>query len=726
MNSPQNESYTTATVRLLRHIFGEELGLLQVWTGVRGPEGEISPNTIRFEHFNYPRAMQTAAQWAHEKAEEGREVYFCAHLLTRPRRVKENAAAVLTLWGELDGAEVPNGSLRPSAIVESSPGHYHVYWRLTDPISPEMAEQLNKRLAHEIGADPSGFDLSQLLRIPDTVNHKYPDHPRVRVLDIEDSRTYSPAELDALLPELVEPKAEEHEADESEEEPPVVLDPEALKVWRGEKPKLKDDGAINRSASLVKIGRILYDAGANRSVILAALRERDIALGWRCYTDRSDAGKRYAEIFEELKKNGRNSRVSIAFGSRKEKKPELPKMEEAAYRGLFGSIVELVEPHTEADPVAVLASALVAVGNALGRGPFVQVGATQHHTNLFVGIVGDTATSRKGSSWDPVENIMHGSDRRWCEQRIASGLSSGEGLIAEVRDPVEVPGKDGKMEVVDQGVSDKRLLVQEGELAQALKVMLRQGNTLSPTLRNAWDGKSLRTLVRHSPLRATKPHVSILGHITKAELVRHLTEIEMANGLANRFLWLLVRRSKSLPFGGSWYEVDLEPISREITTVIEYANKTFRLAWAENAKPLWTEAYKRLTEDRAGMFGAVTARAEAQTLRLAMLYALVDGSQYIRESHVESALAVWEYAEESARLIFGDAVGDPDADKVLDALKRAKRGLTRTEVRDLFGRNKGTEEIDRILKVLLEAGRVRVTKSHKAGSNKPVEGWFAV
>jgi hypothetical protein len=189
---------------------------------------------------------------------------------------------------------------------------------------------------------------------------------------------------------------------------------------------------------------------------------------------------------------------------------------------------------------------------------------------------------------------------------------------------------------------------------------------------------------------------------------------------------MLVRRSKSLPFGGRWHAVDLEPISREITKVFEHANQKRRLTWAEDAKPLWTEAYKLLTEDREGMFGAVTARAEAQTLRLAMLYALADRSQDIRECHVESALAVWEYAEESARLIFGDALGDLDADKVLDALKRAKRGLTRTEVRDLFGRNKGTEEIDRILKVLLEAGRVRVTKSHKAGSNKPVEGWFAV
>lgn len=198
---------------------------------------------------------------------------------------------------------------------------------------------------------------------------------------------------------------------------------------------------------------------------------------------------------------------SVVSGGRIEQVREWPTMEEEAYRGLFGRIVELAEKHTEGDPVAILASAITAFGSAVGRGPYMQIGATRHHTNLFWGIVGDTAKGRKGSTWDPVENIMHAADRRWTENRIQSGLSSGEGLISEVRDPIEAPDKDGKMRIIDAGVLDKRLLVQEGELSQALKVMKRDGNTLSPVLRNAWDGKTLKTMVKHSPLRATSPHV---------------------------------------------------------------------------------------------------------------------------------------------------------------------------------------------------------------------------
>ncbi len=126
------------------------------------------------------------------------------------------------------------------------------------------------------------------------------------------------------------------------------------------------------------------------------------------------------------------------------------------------------------------------------------------------------------------------------------------------------------------------------------------------------------------------------------------------------------------------------------------------------------------------MFGAVTARAEAQTLRLAMIYALADTSQEIRRTHVESALAVWEYAEESARRIFGDRIGDPDADKLLKALEEAEDGsMTRNEVRELFGRNKGTEDLDRIRAVLLREGRIKVTRAREGEGKKPTERWYA-
>ena len=512
----------------------------------------------------------------------------------------------------------------------------------------------------------------------------------------------------------------------------MILSDEDMKVWRGENPKLKEDspGEVDRSATLMKIGRVLYDAGATRRPIVDALEERDRALGYEKYSGNRDGGrKEYERICDKLAEEGRNperrvttvTAKTLTSGSREE---EPLKMAEEAFRGPFREIVELVDPHTEGDPVAVLTGAVTAFGNVVGRGPYVQIGATKHRTNLFTANVGDTSKGRKGSAWNPVKEIMHAVDAIWAETRIVSGLSSGEGLISEVRDPVEVPDGEGGTKTIDPGAPDKRLLVVEGELSQALKMMKREGNTLSPVMRNGWDGETLRTLVKHAPLRATDPHISVLGHITREELVRHLTETEMANGLANRFLWVLVKRSKLLSRGGNWHTVDVAPIAQKLRLALQLASKEHRMTWSDAGGKLWDEMYEMLTEERAGMFGAVTARAEAQTLRLSMLYALADRAQVIKRTHVESALAVWEYSEESARRIFGDLIGDPDADKVLATMKAAGGSMTRTEVRDLFGRNKGREQLDRIREALVRTQRILVSLTTEEGSKKPVERWY--
>ena len=81
-----------------------------------------------------------------------------------------------------------------------------------------------------------------------------------------------------------------------------------------------------------------------------------------------------------------------------------------------------------------------------------------------------------------------------------SGLSSGEGLIAEVRDPLDHNDTTAP--------TDKRLLVLEPEFAQVMKVLAREGNTLSPVVRNSWDSKRLQSLVRNARRCAPAPRTS--------------------------------------------------------------------------------------------------------------------------------------------------------------------------------------------------------------------------
>jgi hypothetical protein len=152
------------------------------------------------------------------------------------------------------------------------------------------------------------------------------------------------------------------------------------------------------------------------------------------------------------------------------------------------------------------------------------------------------------------------------------GLSTGEDLIYAVRDAMVSEDDDGNPVVLDAGAEDKRLMVVEGEFAGPLRAMTREGNTLSVLIRQAWDGVKLATLTKNSPLKATDTHNSVIGHITKTEVVRLLSETDAHNGFANGFLWLLVRLSKALPFGGNWNTDDAALLVQRIKDAVEWSS----------------------------------------------------------------------------------------------------------------------------------------------------------
>ena len=298
-------------------------------------------------------------------------------------------------------------------------------------------------------------------------------------------------------------------------------------------------------------------------------------------------------------------------------------------------------------------------------------------------------------------------------------------MIYHVRDRVERENKDGEREVVDEGVRDKRLLAYEAELAGLLKVMSRAGNNLSPVIRQAWDGGRLRTLTKNNPTKATDAHISIIGHVTRTELLRYLAETEVGNGFANRFLWLLVKRSKLLPRGGEWHRVDKAPLVSRLLSALEFGSKPVEITMTDIAWIDWEEVYSAISEGQVGMFGAVTGRSEAQTRRLAALYAILGESDQIEPQHLEAALALWQYAEDSARYIFGHATGDPVADTIHAALNGAGTdGMSRTDISNLFKRHMSAERIGRALAFLLETRRAE-PKQNKDTGGRPSEWWFA-
>ena len=385
----------------------------------------------------------------------------------------------------------------------------------------------------------------------------------------------------------------------------------------------------------------------------------------------------------------------------------------AAYHGLAGEIVNTIAPETEADPVAILSQLLVAFGASTGRSAWFQVEATRHHPNEFLVLIGDSARARKGSSWDHVHRLITGADPH-LSSRILTGLSSGEGLIHSVRDPA---GQD-------PGASDRRLLVIEPEFVSVLKNVSREISTLSPTLRSAWDGRPLAILTRTAPARATDAHISVIGHITATELQHHINPVELANGLLNRFLLLGCRRVRLLPEGGDPDPLNRTGLDRQLTSTLNTARHAGQLRLSPAARHAWADTYQQLAEPQPGIAGAIAARAEAHTIRLALIYALLDNNRQIQPAHLNAAFALWDYAQRSASWALERTTGNPLAHQIHAALTHAlPDGLTRTQLRDLLHRNPTTTQLDQALAALADDGKITSQRVLTAG--RPAELWTA-
>lgn len=400
-----------------------------------------------------------------------------------------------------------------------------------------------------------------------------------------------------------------------------------------------------------------------------------------------------------------------------------PTLAPEALHGLPGEIVTAIAPHTEGDPVAVLINTLVMFGNAVGRSPHMRVGATRHGANENAVLVGKTSRARKGTAHDEAIRLVALADAGWVE-RVGGGISSGEGIIHAVRDATVKLNKEGEEVPDDPGVTDKRLMVIEPEFAGVLKVGRREGNTATEVQRRAWDGNDLQVLTRKDPLRATRPHISVIGHVTEEELRRTLDDTSQTNGYFNRYLVACVQRSRTLPHGGALPEADVQRLANRLQRALMTARTRSTLHRTPAADALWEVAYEELTAERPGMFGAITARAEAHTLRLSLLYALLDGSPVVDLPHLEAALLLWGYCEDSARYLFGDATGDPVADRVLNALRRSPEGMTQTELITFFSRHMRSSELTAALERLATSGHITLAIVGTGG--RPATLWRAV
>jgi primase-like protein/DNA primase RepB-like protein len=666
-------------------------------------------------------------------------------------RKSENVTRIRAVWQEDDEGFEGEFPLEPSLVVETSEGHYHRYWLLADDWPADDAGKSDfagvmRRMVQDFGSDNSAKDLVRVLRVPGFLHRKDPGNPQTVRIVGGNRKRYARADILLAFPPIEKERqangqANGHTHHSGDEDPERIRD--ALRhipahdrdVWvrigMGLMDELGEAGYglwLQWSQSCpekfdAKDCRHKWESFRGKGITIATVFGMARERGWREEKRHQDAPKWNDSYWQ----TGDSAPQPSGGAEDRSDVVAWPVLSAPALHGPAGEIAQLATEATEADVVAVLATTLVLAGAHFGRSRWLPVGDDRHHARLFAALVGDTARARKGTSAGPVQRVFAAAESHLrghstlpypsgLSLKVSHGpLSTGEGLADAIRD---------KRDDDDEGgTDDKRLFCLEAELGAALRAMQRQGNTLGTALRSAWDGTTIAPLTKTSKIRATNPHICILCHITREELRQLLTTADLWGGTANRFLWLAVRRSKRLPEPRAMADEDVERLGQELEEAIVAAHgRAAPCLPSPNAAAHWRTIYDELTEDHQGVLGAATSRAESQTLRLALTYALLDRSDAIELHHLQAAHALWRYAFDSAKLIFGRAELDPVAQTIIEALKTGPK--TQTEISGLFSRNKTAAEINAALASL--QGRGRITLQTEQTPGRPRQTWVLV
>ncbi|CAJ0782737.1 hypothetical protein R77560_00941 [Ralstonia thomasii] len=399
-----------------------------------------------------------------------------------------------------------------------------------------------------------------------------------------------------------------------------------------------------------------------------------------------------------------------------------PQPEADCLYGLIGEVARAGSDSTETNAHAIAANFMAYLSCAVGRGVYLPIGNTRHHSRLFCLHIGRSGRGRKGDAVSLVLRIdvaLRAIDDAFAPQIHRGGLSTREGLAALIHDGY----RQGRQDV--PAIEDKRLWVVESEFANVLHQGRRDGNTLSAALRDCWDGVDLKPATKSNRVYASDPHVCLSGAISPSELTTMMSARELTNGFANRFLMIWAERTRMLPFPKETPQTVVEHLARRTLEVLAFVRadrhderEHLRMDLSPQAQWRYAQLYRgELHEDVGdGGVGALLERRAPMLLRLAMLMALTDMQTRIDAQHINAAMAWIRHATASVRYVFVSAADEAKLAQVQELSNRVltflhERGLaTRSQISAECFRGKVPKaRIDASLEHLLASTPPKIT-----------------
>jgi len=347
-------------------------------------------------------------------------------------------------------------------------------------------------------------------------------------------------------------------------------------------------------------------------------------------------------------------------------------MLDEAYEGLAGDLIDAIVPYTDASKEGLLTVLLTEVGVLAGPRPSIYYGGVQH-ANLFTVLVGDTGRGRKGTALAMMQQAIAGVEPVLLDISHG-GVGSGEGLVMLMK---------GAIDADPAGLG--RIFLREEEFARLLKAAGREGSTVSELLRQAYDGRALQRVTAASNVRVTDYHTGFHGHCTREDLTRFLDNVEVANGYANRFLYIPVQKRDAEVLQEAWTLPS--ELKTKLADALVFASTMKTNTFIGANMPVEEEAIALLDDEASrreavlGVASMLARRLHVHAARASIVYAVLDQSPRVTAAHVRRALAFTEYGWRGLIWAFGEATGDPDADLLLRHLRAAGRAGLSTRAR---------------------------------------------
>lgn len=492
----------------------------------------IQENSKRLAHFYFSTALYEESGIAEKQ-----------HI-----REKQYAKTSTIIHADLDECDPRLLLIKPSILVQSSPGRFQAYWMLDHPVNPADAEDVNRRIAYyhkEQGADMC-HDAGHLMRIPYTPNYKhgeletapvvavveanalryrisdftaYPNVVALRFMDDQDILPDLPQETGqqiierykATLPSLFYPIFE-------------VAPPAELKSW---------------SEPLWRLMCMCLEAGMRREETFLVARDAACNKYARDGRPETDLWREVLRLYvKQIEK------LQLAPTTNAEI-PEFLSLAETrrvqACESFVERYMEWAGKKTDAPRQYHLAGAFVILSALLAGSVYLPTSHSKIHTNLWFMILSGTTLTRKTTTM----RLAFGMIRELDEGAEMATDASPEGILMGLRDR---PGQSAifhKDEFTGllESIAHKDYMAGFGE-----------------QLTKLYDGDDIKRLLRKETIHVKDPRFIIFAGGIKDKTQMILTEEHVMSGFIPRFIFITAEGDPAniRPTGPPEQERDLE------------------------------------------------------------------------------------------------------------------------------------------------------------------------